>query len=38
MNSEMQTKIIFQTQKLDISMLYFSTITDTADEVLSTKK
>ena len=30
--------IIFQTQKLDITMLYSSTITDTADEVLSTKK
>ena len=30
--------IIFQTQKLDITMLYSSTITDTADEALSTKK
>ena len=30
--------IIFQTQKLDLTMLYSSTITDTADEVLSTKK
>ena len=29
---------IFQSQKLDITMLYSSTITDTADEVLGTKK
>ena len=31
-------KIIFQAQKPDITMLYSSTITDTAVEVLSTKK